>query len=271
LQSQVRLKCYFIILLLFTGINLRAEITVSGLLERGNEQFVKRDYSEKGIKHAESARYNYRRVAEKSDSDMEGIYARARCAQTYDFLAAAYTSKQEIITAHFRGFEIAFGGFIYLERIYGTHYKNMPPKDEKLLADLTYYWALNLSKWIKLNGGGYKGQWSQINKRFNLTFRMGHDYMADYGAYRILGEHSNNGNQLKLAYEKTKLAGPDSPSANGWNNIAYAKYLKEKGDVDRAKSILDGFVSYGPEELSMDLIPENRKLQQIAMEIIRKW
>jgi subtilisin family serine protease len=238
---------------------------LNGLLERADLFFLQRDFTPEGIDFADRAASNYGSVADRLNMSIDGQYARAREAQALHFLARASTGadKKRLFMKGVTEMKQARNWF---ERNYGRNPETNPQMDlwaKKVYSEVLYFHGLNLTGWIEENGGGFSTERRNIERDMDTIMQLGMGSIEDYGPYRYLGQARNDLNALKTAYEKTRRGGV-GVSVNGWNTVAYAEALTKSGSAAEAKRILAEFVASPADGLSIDLVAENRMLQNRA-------
>lgn len=159
--------------------------------------------------------------------------------------------------------------------------KALPEDQKKLLADALYNRGINLAKWGQANGAMTSlSRWPELEANMLLLEKLGVEATHDYGAYRTLGKvyavlpKIAGGSLTKaIAYFDKAVSQTLAPNAtysrNGYNNVFYADALDKNGDTDKAKALLEAFVTADPTTLSADLVPENKRAHAEAKEMLK--
>ena len=273
MHPQAKVVLVEIVLLAAFSLNCWAssDIPHNGLLARANEQFAKRDYTEKGISWAQDARYNYDRVVTRQKGNIVGIFAAARKAEASHFLATASPSIKRKKQLYLQSFSDAERSLKYLYKQYGKNLTNLPAFTQKVYTDLVYYWAKNLRGWVSVTRGRDSRHWKTIIKRFKKANSFGYQYLNHYGINLLLSTKKRaDGKLITEAFNQTKIKG-GTISRSGLINLAYSDYLYKTGSKPEAIKIIKEFLKYKPEQLAIDIIPENRRALVQAQERLTGW
>ncbi len=257
----------FLLPLVCLLFSLEVLATYNGLLERADEQFSKRDYTEQGVKNAEDAAANYEKVIENLLPTLDAHLGAARYLRANYFIASIKTSKAESLL--FEGLAIGKRALLEIEKTYGRDMtkNNIPAAAKKIYSELVYYHALTVRSYIKA-GGSASSEWKAAERLLNSLSAVGYDSIADFGPDQLRGIIQFEAGRFQEAkrifssiFAKTASNLHPSLSRIGLINYYYAQSLQRLGENSAAERILADFSSVDLFNLSLDWLPENRNFQ----------
>jgi hypothetical protein len=266
--------------------------TTEELVQKAEGAFKERDYNSPGIAKANEAAGIYGQVvAAQTDAKAQAKYL-AKQAEALYFVGHANTDRDLKIKYHLAGMESADKGV----KVFGiTDVTDVEPKqiaelkksltaeELNLLGELLYQRGANLGQWGAANGvTASLGRWSELRETMNLIIKLGVQTTREYGALRTLGRGyhqipgllgGDNGKAekyLQTAVEKTKAPGAIY-STNGYNNVYYAEVLRDTDKEQQGRELLEAFLKADPNTLNKDAVPETKKAQSEAAELLKDW
>lgn len=242
-----------------------------------NSQVADDLYARRGenAEFAKQAAEKYEALAkEAKDKVIEGEMLND-ASMAYYFYAQSKSDKEHRKTYHDKGVKIAeksmkatanFGDNAELKMVH---------------AMATYRKGSNLGKWAEANGiASSLGRWGELRDDMERVIDLGGKELESYGAYRILGRayyklpaplgsKKKSFQYLNAAFKNT--IGYKGISNYGLNVIFFAEIANKRGGEykDLAKKILKTFIDADPAEYNAARIPETKKEQAEAKEILR--
>lgn len=259
-------------------------------VEEAAKAYSQREFDSAGILKAQEAADIYAELLKTTTDEAAQITLLVGQSEALYFIGDASTDNKLKIEKHDLGLKAAdkatkilgVKDVVLVPAADIAKLKALPEEQRKLLADALYNRGINLGKWGQANGVMTSvKRWPELRANMELLEKLGLEATHDYGAYRTLGKvygilPSIVGGSTKKALDYlekavTKSAAPNANySTNGYNNIFYAEILDKEGDTDKARAILEGFVAADPTTLNPELVPENKRAQNDAKEMLKK-
>lgn len=250
-----------------------------------------RDFSEVGLKSAQTAASIYGELAQSADNQESKNNFLIGQSMSYYFVGTAVSKKDDKIKYHLKGYEAAdmvvkSYGISDVEKVSDEkldELAELPEQKLNQLGEALYYRGINLGQWGNANGVlDSLSRWPELRDNMFLLVNLGLEGIHEFGAYRVLGRGYFKipgilGGSMKKATKyltdavKGSVAEGQFFSTNGTNNIYYAELLKETGETKTAIAYLAKFISADVNQLHPDLVPENKNAQKEAQELIKSW
>lgn len=260
------------------------------LISQANSSYSSRDYDAAGVQAAKQAGDLYgQAVAQASDATVRAKALVGQSMAIY-FVADASNSNDVKKELHLKGMELADQAAEVMglsdvakasdqdvQRLKGS----LSAEQMRVLGDALYYRGINLGQWGAANGVvDSLNRWPELRDNMQLLVNLGLREMHGFGAFRVLGRGYYKiptllGGSMKRAEQylsaalKGTLASGQTFSTNGYNNIYLADVLRENGRAAEAKAILEGFVAADVKTLDPESVPENRRSQKEAQDLLK--
>lgn len=264
----------------------------SDTLQKAQKAYAERDYTSAGIAKALEAAELYAALsAQVTNPKVQAKYLTAQSEALY-FAGNASSARDLKIKYHRAGLDVgdkalAAFGIADVTKVSRDQIKDLKAKlsaeELETLGDALYERGTNLGQWGSANGVAESlGRWPELRANMQVIIDLGLASMHNYGAYRTLGRGYYKippllGGSLKKAeqylgqaVEKTKASG-EVYSVNGFNNTFYAEVLKDADKQDQGKQLLQAFLKADPNTLNPKLVPETKRAQQDAAELLKNW
>ena len=255
--------------------------------DEAKDAFSQREFDDAGVAKAQEAADDYAQlVTETSDNALKAAYL-VRGSEANYFIADA-SKAHDVRLSHFdTGYQLAdqavkLLGVASVTSVSDADLATLKASAElNLIADGLYFRGINLGQWGQENGvASSLGKWSELRSNMELIGKLGMDKTHEFGSFRTLGKAyaalpALLGGSMKKAesYLKQAVDGSLAPgqtySVGAYNNIYYAQILAKTGKVDAAKTLLQGFVSADANTLNLGEIPEVRRAQNDAKELLK--
>ena len=255
--------------------------------DEAKQVFAQREFDDAGIAKAQEAADDYAQlVTETTDAALKAAYL-VRGSEANYFVADA-SKDHAVRLSHFdAGYKLADQAVKLLGVASVTSVSDADLATLKasasldLIADGLYFRGINLGQWGQENGvASSLGKWPELRSNMELIGKLGMDKAHDFGSFRTLGKAyaalpALLGGSMKKAesYLKQAVDGSLAPgqiySVAAYNNIYYAQILAKTGKVEAAKALLQAFVSADPTTLNPDQVPEVRRAQNDAKELLK--
>jgi subtilisin family serine protease len=268
----------FIVAFLLGFQSATAFAAYNGILERADEQFAHRSYTEAGITSALDARHNYQKVIERLIDSLEGQFASARYLQANQFIGDTQAANKE--STFMEGFSVGMRSLVWFQREYGRfpfNNKKLDERGRKIYADLIAFHAFNTIGLIRA-AGGHTNEWREAERLVGQAIDAGFDHVSDYAPRRALAERAIDQRnfaaaitQLESVLRGTRLSDKASLSKLGIVNYHLAQALKASGQADRAIGMLREYASVDLEKMAWSMSPENQFYQAKSRDLLRSW
>lgn len=254
--------------------------------------FAKRDYSNSGAYSAQEAADLYAKaVAAATNTSDKVKYLVAESSSLY-FVGDATAANDVKIDRFLKGENAADAatkllGIADVATVTDAQLAQLKGKlsadDLKSLGDALYERGANLGQWGQANGVVQSlGKWAELRRNMEIIQVLGLTSTHSYGAFRILGrgyykipgllggDMTKATNYLQQAVKNTLVPGKKF-SRDGYNNTYYAEVLNENGDTDLAKALLQQFIAADPAQIDSTSIPELKKAQSDAKDLLKTF
>lgn len=265
--------------------------TAQELLAQGQEAYAARDFSQPGVAKAQEAAGLFAKAAAASTDRTSTVQALIGVSESVYFVALAAPDKDMKIDLHWKGYEAGDK----VAKLYGINdvqkvadadvenLKKLPANELALLGEALFHRGANLGQWGSANGVAQSlGKWPELRDNMDLIVKLGLKDLREYGAYRTLGRGyfkipallggsvAKAEKYLATAVQGSLAAG-QIYSVNGFNNLFYAEILKDQGQDQKAKDLLQAFLKADPNTLHSKLVPENKLAQREAATLLKSW
>lgn len=275
-----------------TSIVAQAE-TAKEWSDKGDAAFAQREYSNAGANSAQQAADFYAKAVEAATDNTTKAQAYIDLAKALYFVGDVSRANEVKIEKHSQGIEaadkalkllgLANPGTVTDAELVQLK-KSLAGKPELLLVgEGLYQRGTNLGQWGQANGVVQSlSKWGELRRSMESIELLGLlAKIHDYGAYRVLGRgyfkipSLLGGDQAKaLKYLSTAFNQSKNKdqgfSRNGYNNLYYAEVLAENGNADKAKEILQAFISAEPENIDKTSVPEIKEAQRLSKELLKQ-
>lgn len=262
------------------------------LSAKAAEAFAKRDYTNSGAASAQEAADLYAKAVEASSNNSDKAKNLSGQSEALYFVGDASAEKSVRIDKFLKGMTAADAatkalGIADITKVTAEQLNQLKSSlsagDLQIMGDALYFRGANLGQWGQANGVTQSlGKWGELRKNMEIMQTLGLTASHDYGSFRILGrgyfkipgllggDMNKATKYLQQAVANTLVAGKKI-SRNGTNNNYYAEILNENGDTDAAKALLQEFIAADPSQMDAKSIPELKRTQQEAKELLKKF
>ena len=264
----------------------------SDLAGQAAASYAKRDYSNSGANSAKEAADLYGKAAAASTTASDKAKNLVGQSESFYFVGDATADNGVKIDMFNKGMAAgdaaakALGisdiASVSNDQVLAAKGK-LSDADQNTLAEALYQRGANLGQWGQANGVVQSlGKWGELRRNMEIIQVMGKTSTHDYGAFRILGrgyfkipgllggDMTKATDYMSKAVKNTLVPGKKY-SRNGYNNTYYAEILNENGDTDAAKSLLQAFIAADPSQIDANSIPELKKAQQDAKDLLKSF
>jgi hypothetical protein len=281
-----------LVLASLVGAGAAQATSPADLAAQADKAYSARGFDAAGVKNAEQAATLFGQAAQaETANSLKAVYL-GRQAEALYFVGYAAADRSTKISIHDQGYRVGD----QVAQLFGLNdirnvsdqvvtqlRQSLSAADQVALASGLYHRATNLGQWGSASGVTTSiGRWPELRANLELVNRLGQGSLFHFGANRVLGRAyfkipslmggSVSTAERLLAEAVTKTAAPGQKfSVNGYNNIFYAEVLEYQGKKQEAIDLLNGFISADVTVLRPDAIPESKRAQQEAQDLLNSW
>lgn len=266
--------------------------TTAEILTQAKQAFSERDYNPAGIQRAQVAADLYGQLVTQASNNTEKAEYLAAQSEALYFVGNATEDNKVKIDKHLLGMQVAdqavqIFGITDVTKVSEEQIEelqsSLSEEELALLAEALYQRGANLGQWGSANGVMQSlSKWPELRSNMEVIIDLGHEAMHEYAPNRVLGRgyfkipgllggSTKKADKYLSEATNNTLAAGQIYSVNGHNNVYYAEVLKENGEVQKAKDLLNAFLKADASTLNPKSVPETKQAQKDAAALLAAW
>jgi|GEM_PF-2198924 len=288
--------------LIFSGLFIFSLCLISGgahadSLSEAQSKYAQRSFDEAGRQVVSEAISLYKESLAGAGDSLDKNMAYNGIAQGYYFLGtipgaekqkkADFLKSMEAALEVSKSFSIDKAHKLTPEEIQALSGR-LSEKEQELLAKSMYFFGISLAQWGNLEGFGTSlSRLGEVKGNMKNIEAMGFVAIFDYGPKRTLGRIDFvipaflGGNKrrsqktLLEVFKNTRAVDSEGKklkySLNGYTNVYLAEVFEATDQKNKAIALLENFVAAEPASLDPNMIPENTRAKEEALDFLKKW